>query len=143
MWEPASPSSVPVPSPNVELSHFWHPWVGSTLQQPSYQEDDPRSGIAVGAVVESRPSLNLPSLVVLGGKRLPFSHVGGIPMAERESCWWCTNGVPNNVKRKQLSQIRWFIWFLARAFAPTMNDCIQSFSLQPLISCQWLPNWVT
>ena len=29
-----------------------------------------------------------------------------------------------------------------QAFAPTMNDCIWSFSSQPLISCQWLPDWV-
>ena len=72
MWEPASSSSVPVPTPYVELSHFWHPWVGSTLQHPSYQEENPRSGLAEGAVVESWPFLNLPSLVVLGGKWLPF-----------------------------------------------------------------------
>ena len=143
MWESSSPSSVPVPTPNVELSHIWHPWVGSTLQQASYQEEDPRSGIAVGSVAELWPPLNLPSLVVLGGKWPPFSQVGGIPTSERESHWWHINGVPNNVKRKQLSQIRWFIWFLARAFAPTMNDHIQSFSLQQLILCQWLPNQVT
>ena len=129
--------------PNVELSHFWHPWLGSILQHPSYQEEDPRSGLAVRAVAESWLSLNLPSLVVLGGKWLPFSQVGGIPMSEREPHWWCTNGVPNNVKRKWLPQIRWFIWFLARAFAPTMNDHIWSFHWQPLISSPWLPNWVT
>ena len=39
--------------------------------------------------------------------------------------------------RKQLPRIKWFILFLARAFAPSMNDCIQSFSSQPLISCLW------
>ena len=144
MWEPASSPSVPVPTPNVEhLSHFWYPWVGSTLQHPSYREENPRSGLAVGAVGESQPSLKLPSLVVLGGKWLPFSQVGGLPTSEREPCWWCINGVPINVIRKWLSQFKWFILFLARAFAPTTNDCIRSFSSQPLISCQWLPNWVT
>ena len=143
MWEPASSSSVPVPTPNVELSHFWHPLVGSTLQHPFYWEENPRSGLAVGTVVELQLFLNLPSLVFPGGKWLPFSQVGGIPTSEREPHWWHTNGVPNNVTRTQLPQIRWFILFLARAFAPTTNDCIQSFSSQPLISCLWLPYWVT
>ena len=90
MWEPASLPGVPVPTPYMELSHFWCPWVGSTLQHPSYQEENPRSGLAVGAVAESQPSLNLPSLVVLGGKWLTFSQVGGIPTSEREPHWWCT-----------------------------------------------------
>ena len=52
----------------MELSHFWHPWVDSTPQHPPNSEEDPRSGLAVGAVAESQPSLNLPSLVVPGGK---------------------------------------------------------------------------
>ena len=129
--------------PNVEPSHFWHPLVGSTLQHPSYREEDPRSGLGLGAVAELKPSLNLPRLVVLGGKWLPFSQVGGILTSEREPHWWHTNRVPNNVKRKWLPQIRWFIWFLARAFVPTMNEHIWSFSLQPLILCPWLPNWAT
>ena len=112
------------------------PGCGSTLQHPSYQEENPRSGLAVGAVVELELSLNLPSLVVHWGKWLPFSQVGGIPTSERKPHWCHTNGVPNNVKRKQL-------WFLDRAFEPSMNDCIQSFCFQPLISCPWLPNQVT
>ena len=61
-------------------------------------------------------------------------------MSERKPHWWCTNRVPNNVTRTQLPQFRWFILFLARAFAPTTNDHIQSFSSQPLILCLWLPN---
>ena len=76
-------------------------------------------------------------------RRLPFSQVGGIPMSERETCWWHTNRVPNNMISKWLPQIKWFIWFIARASVPTMNDHIQSFSSQPLISCPWLPNQVT
>ena len=32
-----------------------------------------------------------------------------------------------------LAQTKWFILFLARAFAPTSNDCFWSFSSQPLI----------
>ena len=32
----------------------------------------------------------------------------------------------------QLTQIKWFVLFLARAFAPISNDCIQSFSSQLL-----------
>ena len=143
VWEPASSPSVPAQTPYVKLSHFWCPLLGSTLQHPSYWEEDPRSGLAVGAVAELWPSLKLLSLVVLGGKWLPFSHVGGIPMSETEPHWWHTNGVWNNVTRKQLPHIKWFILFLARAFAPTMNDCILSFNSQPLISCPWLPNWVT
>ena len=130
-------------TPDVDLSHFWHLWVGSTPQHPSYQEENPRSGLAVGAVMESQPFLELQSLVVLGGKWLPFSQVGGIPVSAREHCWWHINGVPNNVTRKRLPQTKWFILFLARAFAPIMNDCIQSFNSQPLISCPWLPNQVT
>ena len=65
----------------------------------------------MGAVVELWPSLNLLSLVVLGGKWLPFSQVGGIPMSEREPHWWHTNGVPNNMTKMQLPQIGWFILF--------------------------------
>ena len=41
-----------------------------------------------------------------------------------------------------LPQIKWLVLFLARAFAPTMNDHFQSFSSQPLVSCLWLPNRV-
>ena len=113
---------------HMELSHFWHPWVGSTLQHPPNSEEDPRSGLAVGAVVESWPSLNLLSLVVPGGKCLPFSQVGGILISEREPHWWHINGVPNNTTRMQLPQIKWFVLFLARAFVPTTNVHIQSFS---------------
>ena len=40
----------------------------------------------------------------------------------------------------QLTQTKWVVLFLARAFAPTLNDQIFSFSSQPLISSQWLPN---
>ena len=64
-------------------------------------------------------------------------------MSEREPHWWHTNGVPNNVIRKQLPQIKWFILFIARAFVPTMNDHIWSFSSQPLNLYLWLPNQVT
>ena len=116
------------------------PGWASCTQHPSYQEENPGSGLAVGAVMESRPFLKLQSLVVLGGKWLPFSQVGGIPMSVREPHWWCINRVPNNMTRKQLPQTKWFILFLARAFAPITNDHIQSFNSQPLISCLWLPN---
>ena len=40
-----------------------------------------------------------------------------------------------------LTQIKWFVLFLARAFAPTSNDCIWSFSSQPLISCSMAAKW--
>ena len=140
MWEPTSPSSIPV----HHLSHFWHPWVGSTLQHsPNIEEENLASGLAVGTVTELQLSLKLPSLVIPGGKWLPFSQVGGIPTFEREPCWWHINGVPNNVTRMQLTQTKWFVLFLARAFVPKLNDWIQSFSSQPLMSCPWLPNWVT
>ena len=88
-------------------------------------------------------SLKLPSLVFPGGKWLHFPWVGGIPMSETEPHWWHINGVPNNVTRTWLIQTKWFVLFLARAFAPILNDQIWSFSSQPLISCQWLPNQVT
>ena len=73
--------------------------MGSTLQHPPYQEENPGSGLVLGDVAELQPSLNLPSLVVLGGKCLPFSQVGGIPTSEREPHWWHAKGVPNNVTR--------------------------------------------
>ena len=56
----------------TELSHFWHPWVGSTLQHPPNREEHPQSDLAVGAAAELQPSLNLPSLVVPGGKLTTF-----------------------------------------------------------------------
>ena len=93
--------------------------------------------------MESQPKLKLQSLVVLGGKWLPFSQVGGIPMSARDPCWWHINRVPNNMTRKQLPQTKWFILFLSRASVPITNDCIWSFNSQPLILCQWLPNRVT
>ena len=40
--------------------------------------------LTVGAVTESRPFLKLQSLVVLGGKWLPFSLVGGVPTFVKE-----------------------------------------------------------
>ena len=130
-------------TPYVDLSHFYHPWVGSTLQHPSYQEENPRSGLSVGAVIELQLFLKLQSLVVLGGKWLPFCQVGGIPTSAREPHWWHINGVLNNVTRRQLPQTKCFILFLARASAPIMNDCIWSFNSWPLILCLWLPNRVT
>ena len=120
-----------------------YPWVGSTLQLSlNIDEENPGSGLAVGTVMESWPSPKLPSLVP-GGKWLPFSQVGGIPTSEREPHWWHINRVPNNVTRSRLTQTKWFVLLLARAFSPKFNDWIQSFSLQPLILCLWLPNQVT
>ena len=63
-------------------------------------------------------------------------------MSEREPNWWHTNGVLYNMTRMQLTQTKWFVLFLDRAFAPNVTDQIQSFSSQTLISCQWLPNQV-
>ena len=51
---------------------------------PSYQEENPRSGLTAGAVTESLPFFKLQHLVVFGGKWLPFSLVGGVPMFVRE-----------------------------------------------------------
>ena len=90
--------------------------------------------------MESRLFLKLQSLMVLGGKWLPFSQVGGIPTSAREFNWWHINGFLNNMTRKWLLQTKCSISFLARAFAPIMNDHIWSFNSQPLISCPWLPN---
>ena len=84
--------------------------------------------------------LKLQSLVVHVGKWLPFSQVGGIPTSAREPHRWHINGVLDNVTRKRLPQTKCLILFLARASAPIMNDCMQSFNSQPLISCPWLPN---
>ena len=85
--------------------------------------------------MEWQPFIELQSLVVLGGKWIPFSQVGGIPMSSREFHWWHINGFLNSVTRKQLPQIKCFISFLARAFVPIMNDHIWSFNSQPLILC--------
>ena len=52
------------------------------MQHPSYREENPRSGLTVGAVTESQLFLKLQSLVVPGGKWLPFSLVGGILVKE-------------------------------------------------------------
>ena len=81
--------------------------------------------------MELQPFLKLQSLVVLGVKWLPFSQVGGIPMSARESHWWCINRFLNNMTTKQLPLTKWFILFLARAFAPITNDHIWSFNSQP------------
>ena len=119
------------------LAHFWHPWVGS---QQNTEEKNPEIWFGKGSCDRSWPSLKLPSLVVPGGKWLPFSQVGGMPTSEKEPHWWHINRVPDNVTRMWLTQTKWFVLFLARAFVPTLNDWIWSFSSQPLISCQWLPN---
>ena len=89
--KPACWSSVPVPPPQrVELCLiFWHPWVGTrlvslSLQHSSCQEENPRSGLTEGAVTELWWFLKLQSLVVLVGKWLPYSQVGGIPTFVKE-----------------------------------------------------------
>ena len=133
MREPTNSPSIPVHPVTFLVS----------LGGLNTEEKNPRSGSAVGAVMESELSLKLPSWVVPGGKWLPFSQVGGIPTSERELCWWHINRVPNNVTRMQLTQTKWFVSFLIRAFAPKLNDWIWRFSSQPLISCWWLPNWLT
>ena len=84
--------------------------------------------------MESQLFLKLQSLVVLGGKWLPFSLVGGIPTSAREPHWWCINRFLNNVIRKQLPQIKWFILFLARAFEPIMNDPEFQFTATNFVS---------
>ena len=91
--------------------------------------------LTVEAVMESQPFLKLQSLVVLGGKWLPFSLVGGIPTFVKEPHWWHKNGFPCSMIRRWPHQIKWFILFFARAFAPIKNDHIWSFNSQPLISC--------
>ena len=62
--------------------------------------------LTVGAVVESWPFLKLQSLVVLGGKWLPFSLVGGVPTVVKEPHWWHINGFPHSMIRKQPHQIK-------------------------------------
>ena len=62
--------------------------------------------LTVGAVMESRLFLKLQSLVVLGGKWLPFSLVGGIPTFVKEPHWWCINGFPCSMIRRQHLQIK-------------------------------------
>ena len=60
----------------------------------------------VGAVMESQPFLKLQSSVVLGGKWLPFSPVGGIPTFVKEPHWWHINGFLHDMTRKQLPQTK-------------------------------------
>ena len=50
--------------------------------------------------------LKLHSLVVLRGKWLPFSLVGGIPTFVKEPCWWCINGFLHDMIRRQPHQIK-------------------------------------
>ena len=83
--------------------------------------------------MELQPFLKLQSLVVLGGKWLPFSQAGGILMFAKEPCWWHINGFLNDMTRKWLPQTKCFILFLARAFVPITDDHIWSFNSQPLI----------
>ena len=100
-------------------------------------------GLVVGAVVDCNCPLNCLNLVVQRGKWLPFPRLEASPHLWRIPHWWHINGDPINVKRMELMQTRWFVLFLARALAPNLNDSIQSFSSQLLISCQWLSNQVT
>ena len=65
-----------------------------------------RSGLTVGAVMESWLFLKLQSLVVHGGKWLPFSLVGGIPVFVKEPCWWHINGFPHSMIRRWPHQIK-------------------------------------
>ena len=50
--------------------------------------------------MELQPFLKLQSLVVLGGKWLPFSLVGGIPTFVKEPHWWHINRSLHNVIRR-------------------------------------------
>ena len=68
--------------------------------------------------MELHPFLKLQSLVVLGGKWLPFSQAGGIPTFAREPDWWCINGFLKNVTRKQLPQTKWLYYFLPGPLHP-------------------------
>ena len=56
--------------------------------------------------MESQLFLKLQSLVVLGGKWLPFSLAEGIPMFVKEPCWWHINRFLHDVTRKQLPQTK-------------------------------------
>ena len=61
--------------------------------------------LTVGAVMESQLFLKLQSLVVLVGKWLPFSLVGGIPTFVKEPHWWHINGFPHSMIRRWPCQI--------------------------------------
>ena len=56
--------------------------------------------------MESQLFLKLQSLVVLGGKRLPFSLVGGVPMFVKEPHWWHINRFPHGMIRRQPRHIK-------------------------------------
>ena len=73
--------------------------------------------------------------MVLGGKWLPFSPAGGIPMFVTEPHWWCIN-MDSHMTWQGSGYLRpsSLYYFLARAFVPIKNDCIWSFNSQPLIS---------
>ena len=86
--------------------------------------------------MELQPFLKLQSLVVLGGKWLPFSLVGGIPMFMKEPMLVAYKQIPK-LCGKEAVHIRpsSLYHFLPRAFAPIKNDRIQSFNSWPLILC--------
>ena len=83
--------------------------------------------------------------MVQEGRWLPFPRSEVSPHLQ-ESLLVADKWNPNHHGKDAVSANPVVSSFLARAFAPELFDLIQSFSSQPLLSCQWPPNpvtWVT
>ena len=103
-----------------------------------------RIWLTVGAVTEVWPFLKLQSLVVLGGKWLPFSLVGGIPMFVKELPLVAYKWTPlRHDKEGAMSDQVVYIISCQGFCTHKMNDRIWSFNSWPLILCWWLLKWVT
>ena len=101
-----------------------------------------RSGLAALGCGSLWPSLVLPiwwfnkaGEYLFPGRKCPH-------LCER-ICWWQMNGFPTHHGSDVPYASPLFLKFLAWAFAPELNEHIQSFNSWPLFSCQWLPDQVT
>ena len=105
-------------------------------------EEFQRSGLAAGAVMVCDCPLNCQNPVVWEGRWLLFPRSEASPCllgSPLVVCKWN----PNQCGKDMVSANPVGSSFLARAFAPYLCNSIQSFSSQPLLSCQWLPNPAT
>ena len=104
-------------------------------------EESWRSGLAAGFVIVHDCSLNCQNPVVQEGRWLAFPGwkflclLGKPLVVDKENPYHCGKDA---VSANAVVSL-----FLARAFVPNLNDLIQSFSSQPLLSDQWPSNLVT
>ena len=71
------------------------------------------------------------------------SQVGSVPMSAKESAGGGYMDIQLTVDQTRLTQAQLFLTFLVWAFAPKLNELIQSFNSWPMFPNQWPPIWVT